>query len=96
MAFFVCFSTRVVHLEVCLDLSADAFLAAFTRFTERRGLPKTMFSDNGRNFAGANYKLSKEYNEQVNTLSTNIVSMGLHGLHMHPTWVVYVKQPSRA
>lgn len=62
-AVFVCFSTRAVHLEVCSDLSADGFLAAFTRFTGRRGLPKTMFSDNGRNFVGASNKLLQEHNQ---------------------------------
>lgn len=56
-AVFVCFSTRAVHLKVCSDLSADSFLAVFTRFTGRRRLPKTMFSDNGRNFVGASCKL---------------------------------------
>ncbi|XP_075163067.1 uncharacterized protein LOC142235692 [Haematobia irritans] len=56
-AVFVCFSTKAVHLEVCSDMSTEAFLAAFTRFTGRRGLPKTMFSDNGKNFVGASNKL---------------------------------------
>ena len=60
---FVCFATRAVHIEVCSDLSADAFLATFTRFTSRRGLPKTMYSDNGKNFVGASYKLLQEHHK---------------------------------
>ena len=44
VAVFVGFSTKAVHLEVCSDLSADAFLAAYTRFTGRRGLPKQFSS----------------------------------------------------
>ncbi|XP_075167694.1 uncharacterized protein LOC142239814 [Haematobia irritans] len=56
------FNIKAVHIEVCSDLSADSFLAAFSRFTGRRGLPKTTFSDNGRNFVGANFKLLKEHN----------------------------------
>lgn len=47
VAVFVCFSTRAVHLKFCSDLSAEAFLACFDRFTGRRGFEKTMFSDNG-------------------------------------------------
>ena len=64
---FVCFCTKAVHLETCSDLSTDAFLAAFTRFTGRRGLPKTLFSDNGRNFLGASSKLLNEHNKFLKT-----------------------------
>ncbi|XP_043502767.1 uncharacterized protein LOC122524518 [Polistes fuscatus] len=35
------------------DLSTKAFLASFTRFIARRGRPKDVYSDNGRNFIGA-------------------------------------------
>ncbi|XP_065370927.1 uncharacterized protein LOC135963081 [Calliphora vicina] len=62
-AVFVCFSTRAIHLEACSDLSTDAFLACFDRFTGRRGCPKTMFSDNTRNFLGASLALRKAHNE---------------------------------
>jgi len=36
---FICFSTRAVYLELCSDLSAETFLAAFHFFTDRWGLP---------------------------------------------------------
>ncbi len=52
-AIFVCFSTRAVHLEVVSDLSSAAFLAALQRFVGRRGIPRTIFSDNATNFIGA-------------------------------------------
>lgn len=101
-AVFVCFSTKAVHLEVCSDLSADAFLAAFTRFSGRRGLPKTMFSDNGRNFVGASYKLLKEHNlflksaEKclVDKYSTHGFSWSFippHAPHMGGLWEAAVK-----
>ncbi|XP_046811888.1 uncharacterized protein LOC111690105 [Lucilia cuprina] len=57
---FVCFSTKAIHLEACSSLSSDAFLAAFARFTGRRGLPKRLMSDNGTNFLGASRSLRKE------------------------------------
>ncbi len=50
---FVCMATRAVHLELCLSLSTDEFLAAMRRFCSRRGCPASMYSDNGSNFIGA-------------------------------------------
>lgn len=48
---FVCFSTKATHIELVSDLTSDSFLAAFTRFTARRGCPSTT------NFVGANREL---------------------------------------
>ena len=62
-----------------------------------------MFSDNGQNFVGANYKLLKEYNEFLKTAKQHVIAkyiyMVLHEhsfLPIHSTWVIYEKQPSRA
>ena len=52
IALFVCFTTRAVHLELVSDLSTDAFIAALKRFVARRGRPKDIYSDNGKNFVG--------------------------------------------
>uniref|UniRef100_A0A8D9B754 Integrase catalytic domain-containing protein n=1 Tax=Cacopsylla melanoneura TaxID=428564 RepID=A0A8D9B754_9HEMI len=52
-AIFVCFAVKAVHLEPLSSLSTDCFLACFDRFIARRGLPSTMFSDQGTNFKGA-------------------------------------------
>jgi len=38
---------------VAWGLDTDSFLNAFTRFTNTRGVPKEMVSDNGTNFVGA-------------------------------------------
>ena len=59
IAFFVCFVTRAVHVELVEDLSTEGFLAAFERFISRRGLPSTMYSDNGTNFVGSRNILDK-------------------------------------
>ena len=58
---FVCLATKAVHLELVADLSTSAFLAAFRRFTARRGCPSEIFSDNGTNFIGANRELKELY-----------------------------------
>lgn len=54
---FVCLSTRAVHLEAVSDYTAEAFLAALRRFTSHRGLCRTLWSDCGTNFVGADAKL---------------------------------------
>lgn len=54
---FVCLTTRAVHLEVVSDYSTSAFLAAFRRFTSRRGLCNDVYSDCGTNFVGADSQL---------------------------------------
>lgn len=59
---FVCLATKAVHLEVVSSLSVEAFVAAFTRFVSRRGLPSLIRSDRGTNFIGANNYL-KEINQ---------------------------------
>ncbi|XP_037808301.1 uncharacterized protein LOC119601437 [Lucilia sericata] len=55
------FQIKAIHLEACSSLASEAFLAAFARFIARRGLPKSVMSDNGTNFIGANKSLLKEY-----------------------------------
>lgn len=54
IAVFVCLATKAIHLECVSDMTTDAFLAAFKRFTARRGAVSNIYSDNGTNFVGAN------------------------------------------
>ncbi|XP_039304360.1 uncharacterized protein LOC120357592 [Solenopsis invicta] len=58
---FVCLATRAIHLELANDYTSDGFLAAFRRFTSRRGLPVSLFSDNGTNFQGAEKELRNAF-----------------------------------
>lgn len=50
---FVCLTVRAVHIEIVSDLSTPKFIESLQRFISRRGLPVTVFSDNGTNFVGA-------------------------------------------
>ncbi|XP_072932995.1 uncharacterized protein [Epargyreus clarus] len=52
--------TYAVHLEIVSELTTEAFLAALTRFTSRRGLPQFIRSDCGTNYVGA-----KRYLDEV-------------------------------
>src|SRR5215469_16964706 len=43
---FTCAVTRTVHLERVFDNSTESFLKSFQRFTNRRGIPSIIYSDN--------------------------------------------------
>jgi Family of unknown function (DUF5641) len=57
--------TKAIHLELVTGLTSEAFLAAFRRFTSRRGHCKHVYSDNGTNFVGAQKILAQEYEQAV-------------------------------
>ncbi|XP_053699038.1 uncharacterized protein LOC128746009 [Sabethes cyaneus] len=62
IALFICFSTKAVHMEAVSELTTAAFLAAFTRFYSRYGLPAKMYSDNATTFRAAAKHLREMYN----------------------------------
>ncbi|XP_072761228.1 uncharacterized protein [Anoplolepis gracilipes] len=57
IALFVCLSTSAVHVELVTDYSTDAFIAAYKRFTSRRGICSTLTNDCGTNLKGADSQL---------------------------------------
>ena len=61
---FTCLTVRCVHLEVVEDCETDSFINALRRFTNRRGCPTNMYSDNGTNFKGATTEL-KEFVQKL-------------------------------
>lgn len=74
---FVCLVTKAVHLELVSNLTSDAFIAGFRRFAARRGRPSNLFSDNGRNFVGANNKLqeiSDFFSSEVQNVANQLAS----------------------
>lgn len=88
IALFVCFSTKALHLELVSDLSTNAFLAAFRRFTSRRGKCADIYSDCGTNFVGAQKEL-RELHAAVThqlldpTLASSLASEGTNW-HFNP------------
>ncbi|GFY33697.1 integrase catalytic domain-containing protein [Trichonephila clavipes] len=50
---------KTVHIELVLDLTSQAFIAALKRFMARRGKCAKLFSDNGKNFVGASNEIKK-------------------------------------
>lgn len=57
---FVCLCTKAIHLELVSSMTSESFLAAFTRFSGRRGLPSDMYSDNSKTFIGAKNELNED------------------------------------
>lgn len=53
IALFTSAVTRAIHLELVSNLSTEAFIMAFQRFTARRGLPSVVNSDNALTFKRA-------------------------------------------
>ena len=57
---FVCMSSKGLHIEVANSLSTDSFLNAFRRLISVRGPVRTLRSDCGTNFTGAERELKAE------------------------------------
>lgn len=69
MCVFVCFSTKVVHIELVGDLTTISFISALRRFCDRRGKCSDIYFDNAKNFVGANrqlVELSNLFNNEEN------------------------------
>ncbi|XP_020295809.1 uncharacterized protein LOC109860845 [Pseudomyrmex gracilis] len=78
---FVCMSTKAVHLDVASDYSANAFLAAFRRFTACRGLCQTLYSDCGTNFIGADSQLRSLFtagNKEAQLIANQLATDRVH------------------
>ncbi|XP_060804946.1 uncharacterized protein LOC132902740 [Amyelois transitella] len=63
ISIFICMATKAIHLELVGDLTSEAFIGAFKRFVARRGKCTNLWSDQGRNFIGANKELALEWKE---------------------------------
>lgn len=72
---FVCMVSRAIHLEAVSDLTSKGFLAAFRRFTSRRGHCQDLFSDNGTNFVGADKLLREMFDKAKSSLPDEIAQM---------------------
>ena len=64
---FTCLNTRVVHLELAVDLTTMEFMQVLRRFFSIRGYPAVMLSDNGSQMVGA----ANELREMVEGLDAN-------------------------
>lgn len=56
---FTCLDTRAVHIEIAHSLDLESFVNAFSRFIDRRGLPKVCYSDNGTNLVAGEQEINR-------------------------------------
>ena len=61
VAIYVFMGTKAVHLELVSDLTTEAFTASLKRLFSRRGKSSSIYTDNGKNFVGANHELKELY-----------------------------------
>lgn len=83
---FVCHATSAVHLELVTDYTSESFIAAYKRFTARRGICATLRSDCGTNLKGADSEVrdSVILFEGIGTLSCTFGS-GWHSVALQST-----------
>lgn len=76
IAVFVCMVYKAVHLELVGGLDSRAFIAAMTRFVNlRAGNVHHMYSDNGRNFIGADRILREAVQSWQNSEVVNYLQV---------------------
>lgn len=72
---FICTVTKAIHLELVSDLSTNSFLAAFRRFTSRRGHCSDLWSDCATNFVGASAELDRMFKNRNSRVIGEIVNV---------------------
>ncbi|XP_063980945.1 uncharacterized protein LOC135164483 [Diachasmimorpha longicaudata] len=101
IAVFVCLATSAIHLELLTDLTSQAFIETYKRFTGRRGICATLSSDNAKTFMGANNELGKlldESRKEIHHIINELASNGTKWIfippqspHMGGEWEAAVK-----
>lgn len=84
VAVFICMTTKAIHLELVGDLTTESFIGAFKRFIARRGRCSQIWSDQGRNFVGANKELAEAWKAAKFELEGPVAeSIALDGTQWH-------------
>ncbi|XP_033218068.1 uncharacterized protein LOC117173538 [Belonocnema kinseyi] len=76
---FVCCASRSVHLELVSDYTAEAFIAAYIRFISRHSLCRTLSTDKGTNFVGADRQLQEMLSEASAEFTLVATYLASHG-----------------
>ena len=84
---FTCFSCRAIHLEMTNSLDTDSFIFGLRRLIGRRGPVRSITSDNGGNFIGA----EGEFKRGVREMDHNKISDFL--ISHDCDWIRWEKNP---
>lgn len=66
IALFICLTTKAIHLEIACDQTSAEFIMVLENFISRRGIPSVIYSDNGRNFVGAETDIHEMFDQMLN------------------------------
>ena len=89
-----CFVSRAVDIETTKSMETDSFILTLRRFIARRGNVRTIRSDNGSNFVGAERELAKSMEINLSKiqrfmLNGLLTSLGLLELwHLIYSWLL--------
>ncbi|XP_055381380.1 uncharacterized protein LOC129611975 [Condylostylus longicornis] len=72
IAIFICLTVRAIHIELVTDLSSEGFIAAYRRFSSRRGKCQAIYCDNGTNFVGANKEIARQHKQMLQQLKEEL------------------------
>jgi hypothetical protein len=75
IALFICMVTKAIHIELVSDMTTCAFLAAYRRFTVRRGVCREMWSDNGTTFVAASEEILEMWRLGNSCIPTELASL---------------------
>ena len=81
-----CLSTRCIHLQLLNDMSTETVIQALTNLISRRGAPRTIWSDNGRNYTAAQKEIKRLFDAiDKNKLMTHGATRGIEWKFSVPT-----------
>ncbi|XP_055388196.1 uncharacterized protein LOC129616592 [Condylostylus longicornis] len=66
---------KAIHIELVTDLSSEGFIAAYRRFSSRRGRCEVLYCDNGTNFVGASKELAKQHKQMLQQLKSELAQV---------------------
>lgn len=80
---FSCLSSRAVSISTTEDYNTDRFIQVLSRFVNRHGCPKVLYSNRGSQLIDA----SNELKDHVSKLDNTKVSTFAADIYIYITWI---------